>query len=117
MKTKHIRMNNKPYTDGYVVMIEEEQVCSICLDNDPYTYKSWVKLNHCSHLYHRHCIDLWLENHRTCPLCTVDVYERPPVQYDLTRVQMACQCGGLMFCLALLGFMIWFIIYEIRKGI
>ncbi len=109
---------NKPYEDGYVVMIDEEQVCSICLDNDAYTYKSWVKLNHCSHRYHRHCIDLWLEGHRTCPLCTIDVYEKHYIERaPLTRFQTStsCICGWIIFFLTIIGLAIWFLVYEIQK--
>lgn len=68
-----------PYTTGLIVPFldneekkEKKEVCSICMDNDQFTYKSWVKLK-CSHYFHRHCIDLWLENHHTCPICIQDV--------------------------------------------
>jgi hypothetical protein len=26
----------------------------------------------CRHIYHRVCIDMWLEAHTTCPLCKRD---------------------------------------------
>jgi hypothetical protein len=109
----NININNKPYADGYVIMVDDEEKCSICLDNDTYTYKSWVKLDKCSHLYHRHCIDLWLENHRTCPLCTTDVYE--PVQRPLTRRQIMYGCAGIIFVLSAIGLVIWFLVVEIQK--
>ena len=110
-------INNKPYQDGYIILIEEDQVCSICLDNDLYTYKSWVKMNNCTHQFHRHCVDLWLENHDTCPLCMKNVYMKNvyQIQYDLTNVQRACQCGGFAICFALLVFMIWFLIVELKN--
>ncbi|KAE8702140.1 RING-H2 finger protein ATL74 [Hibiscus syriacus] len=42
--------------------------CAICLeefkDGD-----SCKALSKCKHLYHRSCIDQWLLQHRSCPLC------------------------------------------------
>ena len=63
-------LQQHPYTDGVVIPVESNEVCSICLDNDVYTYKSWVNLGRCHHQFHRHCIDLWLEHHRMCPRWT-----------------------------------------------
>lgn len=64
----------EPYTTGITKPYEgsNAEECSICISNDEFTYKSWVELR-CGHTFHRHCIDLWLENHRTCPICVQDV--------------------------------------------
>lgn len=59
---------SKPYTGNY------REDCSICSDNDAFTYKSWIQLG-CSHFFHRHCIDLWIYERPTCPLCNENVYE------------------------------------------
>lgn len=66
----------KPYTEGFSKPYDDpdREECSICSDNDPFTYKSWVKLG-CSHYFHRHCIDLWIHERSTCPLCIENVYE------------------------------------------
>jgi hypothetical protein len=49
-----------------------EEKCPICLDNDSFTRKSWVKL-HCLHLFHRHCIKIWMEKKDTCPVCVQSI--------------------------------------------
>lgn len=56
----------KPYNGDNV------ENCPICISNDEFTYKSWVELK-CGHHFHRHCIDLWLEEHQTCPICVQNV--------------------------------------------
>ena len=39
--------------------------CCICLKNDD---RDIVELN-CSHIYHRECIEKWILESNTCPLC------------------------------------------------
>tara|TARA_B100001094_G_scaffold160520_1_gene155265 strand:- start:188 stop:445 length:258 start_codon:yes stop_codon:yes gene_type:complete len=41
--------------------------CAICLDNDNHNIRK-RKLN-CGHKYHFSCIETWLKNNKTCPLC------------------------------------------------
>ena len=52
---------------------ENREECNICLDNDCFTYKSWVKLG-CLHYFHRHCIELWTEDRETCPICRENIH-------------------------------------------
>jgi len=58
----------KPYSG------ENREECNICLDNDSFTYKSWIKLG-CYHYFHRHCIELWIEERFTCPICRENIYQ------------------------------------------
>lgn len=64
----------KPYNEGFVKPFEgyTREECTICSDNDAFTYKSWVKLG-CDHYFHRHCIDIWIDTRKIeyakCPLC------------------------------------------------
>jgi hypothetical protein len=60
---------------------EGREECPICIDNDQFTFKSWVKLRNCSHYFHRHCIDLWLEHKSTCPICVQDT--TPSVTFSM----------------------------------
>lgn len=41
--------------------------CPICKDNIKFC--NIVRKLDCSHIFHHKCIDTWLEDHSTCPLC------------------------------------------------
>lgn len=44
--------------------------CSICLDN--FAHRQTKRALHCSHVFHRQCIDKWLMGNRdnmSCPIC------------------------------------------------
>ncbi|KAM6446658.1 E3 ubiquitin-protein ligase RNF149 isoform 2-T2 [Liasis olivaceus] len=45
--------------------------CAICIEN--YKAKDNVRLLPCKHIFHKLCIDPWLLEHRTCPVCKLDV--------------------------------------------
>ena len=67
--------SNKPYLGNYIKKYDDpdREDCIICSNNDIFTYKSWIKLG-CSHYFHKHCIDIWLEDKDSCPICKQDVY-------------------------------------------
>ncbi|KAF3438386.1 hypothetical protein FNV43_RR21148 [Rhamnella rubrinervis] len=49
-----------------------ELVCPVCLSN--FHDKDALRLlTKCDHAFHPHCIDIWLQNHSTCPLCRANV--------------------------------------------
>jgi len=56
-----------------VEIIDNNILCSICLDNN-YMNKDWSELI-CKHNYHSICIQKWLSNNSTCPLCRKDILE------------------------------------------
>jgi len=65
------------FYEGYYLkqyLGNNRQECSICIDNDAFTYKSWVKLG-CSHYFHEHCINMWTVERPTCPICRDDIYQ------------------------------------------
>ena len=43
----------------------EDSECVICLETDPNHFKLLI----CNHSFHTFCLDTWLNNHDTCPLC------------------------------------------------
>uniref|UniRef100_E1B8N1 RING-type E3 ubiquitin transferase n=1 Tax=Bos taurus TaxID=9913 RepID=E1B8N1_BOVIN len=46
---------------------EAFKACSICITE--YTTGNTLRILPCSHEYHDHCIDHWLSEHTTCPIC------------------------------------------------
>jgi hypothetical protein len=49
-----------------------DNLCSICQED--WTNGDNLRIiNHCSHIYHRACIDRWFESHVHCPLCRHDI--------------------------------------------
>ena len=49
------------------ILYKENDGCVICLDNFK-TDEKIIKLP-CNHIYHPECIQEWLKNNITCPLC------------------------------------------------
>uniref|UniRef100_A0A0E0DN96 RING-type E3 ubiquitin transferase n=1 Tax=Oryza meridionalis TaxID=40149 RepID=A0A0E0DN96_9ORYZ len=54
---------------------EEEQECTVCLavmaDGE-----AARRLPRCMHVFHRGCVDVWLKEHSTCPVCRAEVVVR-----------------------------------------
>jgi len=53
-------------------MPAENALCSICLND--YEEGDELRRLPCTHLFHSPCIDRWLSNHLTCPLCIQSVH-------------------------------------------
>ncbi|KAE8795327.1 RING-H2 finger protein ATL2G [Hordeum vulgare] len=63
--------------DGSVDEDEEEDAeCAVCLavmvDGE-----ASRRLPRCMHVFHRSCVDVWLREHSTCPVCRAEVVIRP----------------------------------------
>ncbi|CAI9180323.1 unnamed protein product [Rangifer tarandus platyrhynchus] len=54
---------------------EEFKACSICITE--YTEGNTLRILPCSHEFHDHCIDHWLAEHITCPICRGPVVDPP----------------------------------------
>ena len=52
--------------------------CSICKENIKFC--NIVRTLKCSHTFHHKCIDTWLEDHSTCPICRYQLRHR---QYSI----------------------------------
>ncbi|XWS24658.1 hypothetical protein CRYUN_Cryun27aG0001300 [Craigia yunnanensis] len=60
--------------------------CSVCLGD----YQKEDKLQQipaCGHTFHMDCIDHWLANHTTCPLCRLSVLASPKAPDQLPVIQ------------------------------
>ncbi|PXF46163.1 hypothetical protein BWQ96_04040 [Gracilariopsis chorda] len=56
---------------------EEEPICAVCLEE--FEPGQQVRQLACSHLYHRTCIDPWLQSSsNSCPLCKREIPSLPP---------------------------------------
>ncbi|KAJ8922524.1 hypothetical protein NQ315_007554 [Exocentrus adspersus] len=47
------------------------ECCAICIE--PYKLSETLRLLPCGHEFHKSCIDPWLLEHRTCPMCKMDI--------------------------------------------
>ncbi|KAH8420984.1 hypothetical protein KR222_000623 [Zaprionus bogoriensis] len=56
-------------------MTDEKDVdsdcCAICIES--YKPADIIRILPCKHEFHKNCIDPWLIEHRTCPMCKLDV--------------------------------------------
>ncbi|CAB3384764.1 Hypothetical predicted protein [Cloeon dipterum] len=49
----------------------EGECCAICIE--PYKVSDVIRILPCRHEFHKPCIDPWLLEHRTCPMCKMDI--------------------------------------------
>lgn len=53
----------------YSELVDTPESCAVCL----YEFSDSEeirKLTHCRHIFHRKCVDVWIDHeHKTCPLC------------------------------------------------
>ncbi|KAJ3554445.1 hypothetical protein NM688_g3106 [Phlebia brevispora] len=62
---------------AWAVPGETEERCPICFD-DYQTDDPVLKLPNCSHWFHKPCLQQWLKNARTCPVCRARVTNEEP---------------------------------------
>ncbi|XP_013039253.1 E3 ubiquitin-protein ligase RNF128 isoform X2 [Anser cygnoides] len=55
--------------------------CAVCIE--PYKPNEVVRILTCNHLFHKNCIDPWLLEHRTCPMCKCDILKVLGVEVDV----------------------------------
>ncbi|XP_051939641.1 RING finger protein 150a isoform X3 [Hippocampus zosterae] len=68
--------------------------CAVCIE--PYKPNDVVRVLPCRHVFHKHCVDPWLHDHQTCPMCkmnilkalgislNVDYSDESPPDYEMT---------------------------------
>ncbi|KAM6056989.1 E3 ubiquitin-protein ligase RNF128 isoform 2-T2 [Theristicus caerulescens] len=55
--------------------------CVVCLEL--YKPNDVVRILTCNHLFHKNCIDPWLLEHRTCPMCKCDILKVLGIEVDV----------------------------------
>ncbi|XP_029909409.1 RING finger protein 150a [Myripristis murdjan] len=45
--------------------------CAVCIEG--YKANDVVRILPCRHVFHKHCVDPWLQDHRTCPMCKINI--------------------------------------------
>ncbi|XP_053273914.1 RING finger protein 150a isoform X2 [Pleuronectes platessa] len=45
--------------------------CAVCIEG--YKPNDVVRVLPCRHVFHKHCVDPWLLDHRTCPMCKMNI--------------------------------------------
>ncbi|XP_053425089.1 E3 ubiquitin-protein ligase RNF43 [Nycticebus coucang] len=58
-------------------------VCAICLEE--FSEGQELRVISCLHEFHRTCVDPWLHQHRTCPLCMFNIVEGDSFSQPLGR--------------------------------
>ncbi|XP_068235673.1 uncharacterized protein [Palaemon carinicauda] len=61
---KYLKSGDKEVTS-------ENECCAICIE--PYQVSDTVRILPCRHQFHKYCVDPWLLEHRTCPMCKMDI--------------------------------------------
>ncbi len=56
-------------------MLSENESCSICLSPINKSYETML----CKHNFHKKCIDEWLKNNTTCPICRREIKIIAPI--------------------------------------
>ncbi|XP_031475249.1 RING-H2 finger protein ATL80-like [Nymphaea colorata] len=65
----------KKFSDEFFSSGEDSQ-CTVCLGE--YQDKDMLRiLPYCGHAFHITCIDIWLQQHSTCPVCRISLRDSP----------------------------------------
>lgn len=71
----------------YPVVVPNQDMCTVCLDK----FEDCVEVRtlRCGHIFHRACIDPWLLDHGTCPLCKMMIVPSSSSEVALALRQRA----------------------------
>ncbi|XP_038630769.1 E3 ubiquitin-protein ligase RNF128 isoform X3 [Scyliorhinus canicula] len=59
--------------------------CAVCID--AYKPNDVVRILTCNHIFHKNCIDPWLLEHRTCPMCKCDILKALGIEIDIEKAE------------------------------
>ncbi|KAM3865234.1 RING finger protein 150a [Diretmus argenteus] len=54
--------------------------CAVCIEG--YKPNDVVRILPCRHVFHKHCVDPWLQDHRTCPMCKMNILKALGIPFD-----------------------------------
>lgn len=54
--------------------IVNEEICPICIES--YTAEDTIRILPCQHVFHRKCVDTWLFQKETCPMCKYNIVKQ-----------------------------------------
>eukprot|EP00035_Acanthoeca_spectabilis_P034481 m.29379 g.29379 ORF g.29379 m.29379 type:complete len:156 (-) comp6680_c0_seq1:1562-2029(-) len=60
-------------TEQLLTSLSDNAECTICMED--YTVGEELRFLPCMHMYHRHCVDDWLQRAATCPECNGSIIE------------------------------------------
>ncbi|XP_068107150.1 E3 ubiquitin-protein ligase RNF128 isoform X1 [Hyperolius riggenbachi] len=65
---------------GDKVLGPDGDSCAVCIES--YKANDVVRILTCNHFFHKNCIDPWLLEHRTCPMCKCDILKSLGIAAD-----------------------------------
>ncbi|XP_016415782.1 RING finger protein 148-like [Sinocyclocheilus rhinocerous] len=81
--------------------VESEEVsCVVC--TDPFKHNEQVTVLPCRHLYHKKCIEPWLLEHPTCPMCKYHILKYKIDEESDEPSSSSSSSSGDTFCLAVI---------------
>ncbi|XP_071786291.1 RING finger protein 150-like isoform X1 [Asterias amurensis] len=64
------KLPSKHLKDGDDELVDDD-FCPVCLES--YKVSDLVRVLPCKHFFHKSCVDQWLIEHRTCPMCKLNI--------------------------------------------
>jgi hypothetical protein len=56
---------------GTIIATRYTEACAICLESDSETF---LTTKTCSHIFHSTCLQSWLADHTSCPMCRTKLF-------------------------------------------
>ncbi|KAM3910634.1 E3 ubiquitin-protein ligase RNF128 isoform 1-T1 [Leptodactylus fuscus] len=74
------RLQLRTIKQGDKVLGPDGDSCAVCIE--AYKANDVVRILTCNHFFHKNCIDPWLLEHRTCPMCKCDILKSLGIAAD-----------------------------------
>ncbi|KAK3100807.1 hypothetical protein FSP39_025526 [Pinctada imbricata] len=66
--------------------------CAICIEG--YKIAEEIRILPCKHIFHRDCVDAWLVDQRSCPMCKLDILREYGMQVHIGGSQETVHAEG-----------------------